>query len=535
MRGRLLSSVVATLAFAHAVGYTHFKSSVPEHLDEKGHGHGGSHGHKDVAHADTHGNGHGGSHGDGHGHGDSHGHRGGADSHRHADAHDDVHGQPHHVGGHEIEVYDPVASALAKMLFGTMAFVMALFYFVNWPDPDIVKATWCTLNDMISIFCAVLIFSALCLVMADFAEADPHHHGPPTTKGICISYCRYIFLVIILELVLIYCKHRPWLFKYCATLLAHVCGFAAIDCYGSTLQYQFFSESLLRSVCGVVLFSSAIVGVAIFTGTLRQADEGSEHWKEECTEVRTDYAALANGLLFSMVIRSAISGSLPPVHGAPRHKTFEQVWTLFVSSMLVIPLVLVASHFKKKFHDEHASALKKKLAETAQQTACFTMGWTLLYWGYWQFYQAAGSKDEDFGPGGKMLQRLTMAIVFSVIVFFAIVVIDKLADTASAMGGPGTENGLRALLKTFSLLMGLSWEACFNQGVTAIGLQYHGSEQTIVIVILTLATCSVVLPAWALYILPNTLDADFEAHFLGEHGHDSCEHGAAGVKKVQAH
>ena len=46
-------------------------------------------------------------------------------------------------------MYDPVAGSMAKMIFGTMAFVMALFYFVNHKDQDVREATWDSLNDMI--------------------------------------------------------------------------------------------------------------------------------------------------------------------------------------------------------------------------------------------------------------------------------------------------------------------------------------------------------------------------------------------------
>merc|ERR1711924_66209 len=96
----------------------------------------------------------------------------------------------------------------------------------------------------------------------------------------------------------------------------------------------------------------------------------------------------------------------------------------------------------------------------------------------------------------------TMAIVFSVIVFACILGLDKVADSVER---EDFEFALRSLLKTCSLLMGLSWEACFNQGVHAVGLKYHGSTQTLVIVMLSVTTCAVVLPAWAFYILPHAV------------------------------
>merc|ERR1712014_346737 len=95
---------------------------------------------------------------------------------------------------------------------------------------------------------------------------------------------------------------------------------------------------------------------------------------------------------------------------------------------------------------------------------------------------------------------------------------DKAADLVN---NRGLEYGLRSLLKTCALLMGLSWEATFNQGVHAIGLKYEGSTRTLVIVLLTTATCLVVLPAWAMYIVPYTVEDDFEQKFLA----DEDDHG----------
>merc|ERR1719343_1608947 len=123
------------------------------------------------------------------------------------------------------------------MVFGTMAFIMALFYLVNYPDDDIQHETWWALNDMIAIFCAVLAFQAITFAMADFAETQPHAHGPPTATALCVSYARYAACLAILETCFWLCKGSPWSFKYATTILGHVTGFAAIDAFGNTIQF----------------------------------------------------------------------------------------------------------------------------------------------------------------------------------------------------------------------------------------------------------------------------------------------------------
>jgi hypothetical protein len=456
---------------------------------------------------------------------------------------------------------------MAMMVFGTMAFVMTLFYFVNWPDADIQHATWCALSDMIAIFCAVLAFSAFSFALHDFAETDAHAHGPPTFTAICVHFARYIFFMATLEGIFHAFKKNPWSFKYSATILGHVTGFATIEFFGSLLQFNIFKDSLVLAWLGVIVFSGVIAVVAhsINIFTVGRAT-GSHHWKEESTETCSEYVALAAGLLFSLVIRMSVSGALPPVHGAPRNKSDAEVWALLIVALLLIPAVLGISAWKYNLSyqisaeeearieaedaaeaegEEAAVRVKAegdaarvkadmmmRIAETTQMTICFVMGWTLLYWGYWKFYATAGDKDEDFGPGGKMLQRLTMAGVNSFIVFGTILVIDKIADRLAHK--PDIDYAFRSLLKTCSLLMGLSWESTFNQGVHAISGKYHGSTQTLVVIGLSAITCAVVLPAWAWYILPNSIvdnGEHFEKDFLAEHhehGHHEEEGGIKG-------
>merc|ERR1719203_103454 len=103
------------------------------------------------------------------------------------------------------EVSRSVNTSLALMLLGSVAWVMSLFYFVNSADSDIRQATWETLNSMLSIFCAVLLFAATKDVSVDFfGEAEGDHHSPPDARKFGISLLRVTVFFFVVQALLFY-------------------------------------------------------------------------------------------------------------------------------------------------------------------------------------------------------------------------------------------------------------------------------------------------------------------------------------------
>lgn len=158
-------------------------------------------------------------------------------------------------------------------------------------------------------------------------------------------------------------------------------------------------------------------------------------------------------------------------------------------------------------------SLMERGVQMLQLSISLGMGWCLLMWGQWWFWHA--TDDKGIGAGGVMSARMFISWMFTILVFVAMRIIDRLADDSQG-SGYGVSKGLRELLRVFGLLMGLSWEACF---VTAVEDISHGHlisipwiqhEQTFIISGLTLGLGMVVVPAWALYILPRVMEAEEE-------------------------
>jgi len=99
-----------------------------------------------------------------------------------------------------------------------------------------------------------------------------------------------------------------------------------------------------------------------------------------------------------------------------------------------------------------------------------------------------------------MTARLVMCVAFSAFAFVGIGIVDFIADRVDK----GIEEGLRALLETLGILMGLVWEAAFVNATEGIVAHLHPLQlRTISDAGLNLLLCVVVGPAWAWYLLPN--------------------------------
>jgi hypothetical protein len=385
---------------------------------------------------------------------------------------------------------------------GSVAWIMMVYYQVNSKDADIAKATWGILNDMLSIFVAVLIFACTKHVSVQyFGEEDGHSHEPPDLKTSLIALLRLGLFFALVHGLLYYAsklEHALWSMRTVGIVGGHIIGFAAIDVFGGLLE-QPFSHSLF---CVVTLAGS----ILLFSGFLYLVSHklltklgGGEEYHEVASESQHDAACLCFGLLVSMCVRYAIAGHMPPIHGAPRDKSSMQVLALFTVTVVFGILVVVIGNLEAA---RKSRGMAAHVMELAQLTCSMTMGWCMLFWGQWWFWN--GTHGHGAGSGSKMSARMLMAMIFSVGCFVAIRIVDCFADRASR----STEKGLRQLLSTFGIVMGLTWEACFTEAIEGIAADYEGATATLVDFGFTFTLSAVVLPAWALYILPKVMAED---------------------------
>jgi hypothetical protein len=413
--------------------------------------------------------------------------------------------RPHFVGGHHghAKDYDSTAVALSLTLLGMVAVVMSLFYLVNWPDEDIQRATWNILSSSLSIFGAVLIFSALKgITMIIFKEEQPDHgHGGTTeVTDLVMPLARVLLVVAAFHGSLFLVKGSQTLLQAVGAMGAHVVGFALIDFFGTTQQLKSFNSSPFMSLVEASLSALTIGGFVIAATMARDrlgAPLRNSRWARQCCESENDFSGLSLGLLLCQVVKFSISGHLPPVHGAPKGKTGTEVWSLFGVSMLFVGMVIMSSTWVKKLQSEGVRGTRRRAANISLTIASMTLGWSLLYWGQWLFWN--WTSGQGVGEGDAMSARMLMVIGFGITGFGTIFLLDFIADK-----GWVDRSCVEGLIDTVGLLLGLSWEACITTAVVGLG-QALPRREHVVDSSVDIFLCVAVIPAWALFILPQAL------------------------------
>lgn len=408
------------------------------------------------------------------------------------------------------KVTDNVSTSIGVMLLGMVAFTMSLFYAVHFPDADVQHTTWVTMSETMSLFCGVLLFTSFKDIMVlQFGESGGHHDSQPTLWSMILSLLRTLLLFWGVQDLLRKYKQKPLALKACGSIGGNIIAFAAIDCFGMIQQVSPFRDNPGNAFLGMciagVLIGSMCFSAHIVRHNKMTKEDGiiKEHdmkWDDACKQVENQFASICLGLLFSIVVRQAITGQMPAVWGSPHNKTQEQVNKLFGVSLgfsvpvFAISIVVLAL---KSYENSLPGLLRS--ARVSQLILSMCMGWSLVFCGQWEFWSS--TSGNGVGLGDKMTARMIDALVFSYMSFGFIIALDFLADNVKVARG-----GFQAVSCAFTLGLGLAWQGAFSEAISCLSNRFEDkTTRAYMDVLITLCLCGIVMPAWVLYMLPKAL------------------------------
>lgn len=455
---------------------------------------------------------------------------------------------------------------IASMLLGSVGFVMILFYLVNWSDDDIRRYSWCIISTTVSIFAAVLSFNGFIAMIEALLPAAKDNQMLMAYGTFIVLFLLLQGIVMTISGAYFHCQmatgdleHEAWqiadnlrsdfgqtveeshvrvsdvpasrsvalidnvevfvhkrkdnyeqadrYLKSWGVLLSHLTGFAAIRAGGYLQHLKVFATSPGMAFIPVVLSQVILSGLFRLGDVFRHLTiknpktECVVMCKEELAEGENDITGIASSFLVTQVIRFELTGVLANVEGLEepysRHGLKFVLWlwiTGLVSLMIAVSLYCVPPRLltdRKVLH----------VVQTIQNTLGMVFAWSVLFCAR-DFSEESDFMKRNFEAYPEEKQ-LVLALFLSMMALLVIGVLDKIQDSHAGSTQRDVSRVLQNMINILSLVIGLSWEACFSTGVEE--LAQEASRPLTMKLMFTACTLVVVLPAWRRYILARVM------------------------------
>lgn len=454
-------------------------------------------------------------------------------------------------------------ACISLTLLGCVGFVMATFYLVNWPDPDIRRISLEVINATISMFGALLLFHSL-------EELLEHYllHHLTAWQQVAVAMLQMLVWFTVLQMILAYYSGAigeqeevvkrntsQTLADRCGSprskallqrsaeehfraiklnthawsiLLGHATGFAAKNAC-SMLQ-----QTVPRNFwcCGLVPIISFFGICLIYRATnffryIKTMADGEEDefemlWGEYTTETEDEVISLAISFLVVQMLRYGISGELSLASGEDAE---GQVWHSNWSCALLVLIGLMPGAVdvvrvmcqriaqKWRRYRRIASGLSAESPTHYEQRShhwcegisTMSFAWCLHFAIDWFVASHLHLLDGT-------VKAVISALAAATLAFLLIFVLDKVADMH--LEDVEVDQALRGMITGLGMLVGFSWERCFDASVGGLA-RYEvlfGMSPPVNRVLLASFLALMVLPAWKWYILPMLHQLDHSNH-----------------------
>lgn len=239
-----------------------------------------------------------------------------------------------------------------------------------------------------------------------------------------------------------------------------------------------------------------------------RAGKRAEMCEEETTEAENDISSLSSSFLFISGMRFAISGVLPNPEGEEVPEVIhsnEEVLTLcgvgLVCALVAVALVaLETRHHESKGNEETGPSQFVRWLEILMNASAMSFAWSFLWATSYVF-----SHYQIFHYPS-MIGRVMLALVLSGFVCIWVFCLDTINDTllATEIDAKAALQAIQTVINALAILVGFSWEHCFDGGVTAVAVG-SGFPTIISKSVLALLVLIVIVPAWKNHILTTSM------------------------------
>ncbi|CAK9030252.1 unnamed protein product [Durusdinium trenchii] len=307
-----------------------------------------------------------------------------------------------------------------------------------------------------------------------------------------------------------------------AMLLAHMSGFAAINAGAHLQAVKVFSSS------PVLAFLPAIINQVVLQIFFKIASLARAKRMEECIknegesgfqkaalcheaviEAENDVSSLSLSFLSVQVIRFIISGVMPNAEGEEeppvKHHwaTISGFFGLGVVAVILAVVTAVKCTNEEEEEEGHHSVpsepLSTRIGSVLSNSLAMTFAWILLFGTKWFLFKV------DLFNLETMIGQICHALALSIICGVAVFALDFVDDSmrGSEQGAKAARKAIRVIIQAIAILIGFSWEHCFDAGVADVSFITPHKRTTKFF--MGIFVCIFLVPAWRRHILTKVL------------------------------
>jgi len=333
-----------------------------------------------------------------------------------------------------------------------------------------------------------------------------------------------------------------------ARLFAHMAGFAAINAGATMQQDEIFAASPHRSWIPVFINAVAILIVFHIFGMIRTAymekfkgKQGANRaalMQEAAFEAENDISSLSISFLTVQVLRFYLTMELPDeegmVEGEGEHPHdistiltlygFGLVFALVACGFVVVQAKLESqhSHDKNQTEEEHEAEITvwERVVMISLNANAMCFAWCFLWATRWI------CEKYSFFAMQTIIGRVTLAFALSMLAGVLVFGLDTVDDSQKAgdTASKGSTQAIQMLVNALGILVGFSWEHCFDGSVGAMAEIYDTAlKRGICKFLLGLLIAVVITPMWRQHFLEKEIMYQRLKDELGEMDEDGTQ------------
>lgn len=366
-------------------------------------------------------------------------------------------------------------------MMGTIVLLALLFALTNTGNTAARVYTWQTLDNVICIFLAVMVFQAVDEIVLD-AHLIPHEHQ---VLGMVIYALVLFLLACACSFAL---KDRPSDLAIFVGSSAHFVSFGFMHAADTAFEHH---EGMLKAF--VLLLVIYVVIAAIYVGAyqIKKALNVLEddEMMEKIDDLENDAGAMAAALSFTICVAYVITSEHQEVE-EKEESTPEEKRMMFYYALFATMLSCVLVYFIGDLEDS-SNYVVKRLGMFIKSLCGMCCAWGWLLWGKWYFHESV----YEYAP---MFSRVYFAFWVSIAAMVVILILSKIPA-----GSAGRKDKALALM-VMGLLAGWSWEETFDAGIEILA-EEQKSHHTGYKMLLAVAMLAVILPVHIIYFKPMVM------------------------------